>query len=159
MLVHEMNRTECIAVLQRNRVGRLGYAHFEQPCIVPIQLFFDAARDQIYGFSMVGEKVSSMRRNPRVCVEVDEIVDKDHWATVLVLGRYREIHRDPREAEALGRAERLFRERDEWWLPGAAACDAKEHDHAVVYRITVDRLTGRRAARNRLKVPALPATA
>src|SRR5687767_4324701 len=118
MLIHELNRAECFALLQRNSVGRLGYARFEQPHIVPIHFSFDADRNYVYGFSTVGEKVDSMRRNPRVCLEVDEIVDKNHWTTVLVVGRYREIHRDPREAEALRRAEQLFRDRDEWWLPG-----------------------------------------
>jgi hypothetical protein len=41
----------------------------------------------------------------------------------------------------------LFRERDEWWLPGAAKLGSKEHEHVIIYRISVDRVTGRRAAR------------
>jgi nitroimidazol reductase NimA-like FMN-containing flavoprotein (pyridoxamine 5'-phosphate oxidase superfamily) len=159
VLIHELNRAECFALLQRNNVGRLGYARFEQPQIVPIHFSFDADRNYVYGFSTVGEKVESMRRNPRVCLEVDEIVDKNHWSTVLVVGRYREIHRDPREAEALRRAEQLFRDRAEWWLPGAAKLASKEHEHAVIYRISIDRVTGRRAARGRSEAPALAATA
>jgi hypothetical protein len=45
-----------------------------------------------------------------------------------------------------------------WWLPGAAKFGSKEYEHAVVYRLTVDRVTGRRTARNRLKMPAFAAT-
>ena len=159
MLIHELSRAECCGVLQRNSVGRLGYARFDQPYVVPIHFSFDADRNCIYGFSMIGEKVECMRRNPRVCLDVEEIVDKNHWSTVLVVGRYREIHRDPREAEALRRAEQLFRDRDEWWLPGAAKLASKEHEHAVIYRISIDRLTGRRAARGRSEAPALAVTA
>ena len=159
MLIHELNRAECRALLQRNTVGRLGYARFDQPYIVPIHFSFDVERNAIYGFSMVGEKVECMRRNPRVCLEVEEILDKNNWSTVLVVGRYREIHRDAREAEARRRAEQLFRNRGEWWLPGAAKLASKEHEHAVIYRISIDRLTGRRAARGRSEAPALAATA
>lgn len=159
MLVHELNRAECSAVLQRNSVGRLGYALFDQPYIVPIHFSFDAERNCIYGFSTIGEKVECMRRNSRVCLEIDEIIDKNQWITVLAVGRYREIHRDPREAEARRRAEQLFQERPEWWLPGAAKLGAKEHDHAVIYRISLDRMTGRRAGADRHESPVLAATA
>jgi uncharacterized protein len=155
MLIHELSEEECFDILQRNSVGRLGYAHFNQPYIVPIHFSFDADRNCIYGFSTIGEKIERMRSNPRVCLEVDEIVDKNHWNTVLVVGRYREIHRDPPEAEALRRAEQLFNERREWWLPGAGKLGSKEPEHAVIYRITIDRLTGRRAARDEREAAVL----
>jgi uncharacterized protein len=147
MLIHELNRAECLEILQRNSLGRLGYARFDQPYIVPIHFSFDPERNSIYGFSTIGEKVACMRRNPRVCLEVEEIVDKNHWATVLVVGRYREIQRHAREADARRRAEELFRARHEWWLPATAKLGSKEHEHAVIYRISIDRLTGRRAGR------------
>jgi nitroimidazol reductase NimA-like FMN-containing flavoprotein (pyridoxamine 5'-phosphate oxidase superfamily) len=82
-----------------------------------------------------------------VCLEVEEIRDKDHWATVLAIGRYEEIHQNPEEAEGRRRAERLFVQRREWWLPAAARVEGREHPDLVVYRIQVDRLTGRRATR------------
>lgn len=57
------------------------------------------------------------------------------------------------------RAEQLFRNRHEWWLPGAAKLGSKEHERAVIYGISIDRVTGRRAARGRADVPALAAFA
>jgi nitroimidazol reductase NimA-like FMN-containing flavoprotein (pyridoxamine 5'-phosphate oxidase superfamily) len=159
MQIHELNPQQCAEVLSRTHLGRLGCARFDQPYIVPIHFSFDAERNCIYAFSTIGEKFECMRRSPRVCLEVDEIVDKNHWSTVLVVGRYREIHRDPREAESRRRAEQLFKERHEWWLPAAGKLGSKEHEHAVIYRISIDRLTGRRAARGRLEAPVLAATA
>ena len=32
-----------------------------------------------------------MRANPLVCVEEDEVVSSDKWASVIVFGRYEEI--------------------------------------------------------------------
>ena len=47
------------------------------------------------------------------------------------------------------RAGELFGQRREWWLPGAAKTQSGEHEHVVIYRIQIDRLTGRRATRDR----------
>ena len=90
-----------------------------------------------------------MRENPKVCLEVEEIEDKDHWTTVLVAGWYEEIHRSPEHADARLRADQLFQQRHESWLPAAAKTTATEHHQLVSYRIHIDRMTGRRADRDR----------
>ena len=77
-----------------------------------------------------------------------EIDDKGSWTTVVAFGRYEEIHQNPEESEARQRAEQLFMTRHEWWLPGAAKLQGRERaDVVVVYRIQLDRVTGRRATR------------
>jgi nitroimidazol reductase NimA-like FMN-containing flavoprotein (pyridoxamine 5'-phosphate oxidase superfamily) len=149
MLIHELTAKDCAEVLSRIDLGRLGCARFDQPYIVPIHFSFDAERHCLYAFSTIGQKIYWMRQNPKVCVEVEEFADKNHWTTVLVTGRYEEIHQDPDENESRKRAEQLFKRRREWWLPGAAKAESGEHQDVVVYRIQIDGLTGRRAARNR----------
>ena len=76
-------------------------------------------------------------------------MEKDSWTTVVAFGRYEEIHRNAAEGEARRRAEQLFMARGEWWLPAAAHVLGRDHHDVVVYRIQIDRLTGRRAARSR----------
>ena len=149
MLIHELTPAECREVLTRTELGRLGCSRFDQPYIVPITFSFDAEHDCVYAFSTIGQKVEWMRENPKICLEVEELGDKNHWTTVLVIGRYEEIHQSPAEAEARQRAERLFQRRHEWWFPGAAKLQSGEHQHVVVYRIRIERVTGRRAARDR----------
>jgi nitroimidazol reductase NimA-like FMN-containing flavoprotein (pyridoxamine 5'-phosphate oxidase superfamily) len=128
-------------------VGRLACALFNQPYIVPVHFSFDAERSCVYAFSTVGQKIEWMRKNPSVCLEVDEIADRNHWTTVLVFGRYHEIQRRPEDAEERRRAEQLFQLRHEWWLPGAGKVPSQDHHEMVIYRIDIDRLTGRRVAR------------
>jgi nitroimidazol reductase NimA-like FMN-containing flavoprotein (pyridoxamine 5'-phosphate oxidase superfamily) len=41
----------------------------------------------------------------------------------------------------------LFQQRPEWWLPAAAKVGSRERHAVVVYRIRIDRLTGRKAAK------------
>jgi nitroimidazol reductase NimA-like FMN-containing flavoprotein (pyridoxamine 5'-phosphate oxidase superfamily) len=149
MQIHELTADECFTVLERSHLGRLGCARENQPYVVPIHFSFDAQRRCVYGFSAVGQKVDWMRSNPKVCLELDDIGDKDHWTTVIAVGRYEEIHHAAHEAEARRRAEQLFRQRREWWLPGAAKLGALEHEDVVIYRIQIDRVSGRRASRDR----------
>lgn len=149
MLIHELTPEQCTEVLARASLGRLGCARAGQPYIVPILFSFDPDRTCLYAFSLIGQKITWMRENPKVCLEVEEITDKNHWTTVVVTGRYEEIHQAPAEAEARLRAQQQLRQREEWWLPGAGKVTSREHPHMVIYRITIDRLTGRRAERDR----------
>ena len=91
-----------------------------------------------------------MRDNPKVCVEIEDIANKDWWTTVLALGRYEEVGDDPAEAETRHRIWRLFQQRSEWWLPAAAKVGGRERHNAVVYRIAIDRVSGRRSMRQRV---------
>ena len=150
MFIHDLKLDECSEVLGRNDVGRLGCARFDQPYVVPIHYAFDAERNCLYSLSAIGRKVEWMRENPKVCVEVEDIKDKNNWITVLAIGRYEELDRVPEHAETRRRAEHLFSRRREWWLPAAGKTGARESLDLVVFRITIDRLTGRRATRSEL---------
>lgn len=149
MVIHELTPVQCAEILRQTNLGRLACAHDGQPYVVPIIFSFDDERHCIYGFSTVGQKVRWMRENPLVCLEVDTIEDRNRWQTVIVFGRYEEIHDSPAEAAARRRAEALFQQRSEWWFPAAAKVGGSERHAVVVYRIQIDRMTGRRAARDR----------
>jgi nitroimidazol reductase NimA-like FMN-containing flavoprotein (pyridoxamine 5'-phosphate oxidase superfamily) len=114
-----------------------------------VSLAYDATSNSLFGVSADGKKITWMRRNPRVCVEVEDIDDRFHWTTVVINGMYEEIppvakHEDARQ-HALG----LFKTRSEWWLPALGKVGDREQHSLVVYRILIDTMTGRRAARKR----------
>ena len=148
MVIHLLTFEECKAIVARSVVGRLACARDGQPYIVPIFIWFDDPSSCLYGFSTVGRKVEWMRRNPKVCVEVEEIDDPLHWTTVLVTGRYDEIG-DEHEADALRiRAQELLEQRQTWWLPATANLSTgEEREHVVFYRIHVVAMSGRRTSR------------
>jgi len=147
MIVHDLSPAECAEFLKQSDLGRLACTHEGQPYIVPIHFSFDPDRKCLYSFSTVGQKIAWMRENPKVCVEVDDIADKDHWTTVLAFGRYEEMDESPADKAARQTAQELFQQRPEWWFPAAAKRGAREHHAMVIYRVQIDRLTGRRASR------------
>jgi uncharacterized protein len=148
MLIHDLTSDECVRLLQRNSVGHLGCAKDDEPYVVPIHYSFDAAQQAVYVVSTVGQKVEWMRANPRVCLTVDEIADKDHWSTVVLNGSYEELD-DPRASDdARQRAQQLFSQRKEWWLPAMAKHSRDATHNVVVFQIRVERMTGRRSRRS-----------
>lgn len=146
MLIHELTADECRTVLGRAAYGRLGCARGDQPYVVPFVFQLDPAGACAYSVSTVGQKIDWMRENPKVCIEVDEIVDQFNWTSVLAFGRYEEISDARRDEDLRRKATALFQQRSHWWLPALARlASGKEHHSTVVYRIVIDRLSGRRA--------------
>jgi uncharacterized protein len=146
MLIHELTEDECGAILERTNLARLACSRHDQPYIVPIHFDFDGG--SFFSFSTLGQKIDWMRANPKVCVEVEDITDKSHWTTVIAFGRYQELTDASADRALRNRARELFEKRREWWLPAAAKLASAEHAIPVVYRIRIDRLSGRRAARS-----------
>jgi hypothetical protein len=150
MVIHGLTPDECREVLGRSRHGKLACARDGQPYVVPISFYLDPEENCAYSFSAVGQKIEWMRGNPKVCLEVDEIVDQFHWTTVVAFGRYEEIPDSRQHTDARRRAHELLQGHAEWWLPGIGRLNATEgHPTSVIYRIHIDRMTGRRADRPR----------
>jgi uncharacterized protein len=145
MIVHELTRDECDHMLSRRHLARLACARHNQPYVIPVSFTFDPTARALVGFATVGQKIEWMRDNPKVCVEIDEIIDDIHWTTVVVNGSYEEI--DSADGTQLARAQELFQSRHAWWLPATARpTDDAEHAIHVFYRIVIREITGRRTS-------------
>jgi uncharacterized protein len=150
MLIHDLAFDECVQLLKRNSVAHLGCAKDDEPYVVPIHYSFDAERHVIYVVSTLGQKVEWMRANPRVCLTVDEITDKNHWTTVVLNGLYEEIGDVDDSDEARTRSQQLFQQRKEWWLPAMAKHSPDHPRKVVVFQIRISGMTGRRSLRGDL---------
>ena len=152
MQIHDLNREECAGVLSAADVAHLACARRGEPYVVPIHFSFDAERHCVYGVSAIGQKVEWMRANPRVCLAVEHVSDKNHWKTVVITGTYEELRNVADAEDAQRRCLRLFERRTEWWLPAMAARLGQDYHGVVLFRIRIDRMTGRAAARDQ-KIP------
>ena len=148
MLIRDLAFDECVQVLRRNSICHLACAKDGQPYVVPIHYSFDAEQHTIYLLSTGGQKVEWMRANPRVCVAVDEISDKNHWTTVILNGVYEELSNRDDTSDARQRPHQLFQERKEWWLPALAKHSRDTSYEVVIFQIRIDRMTGRRSRRS-----------
>jgi nitroimidazol reductase NimA-like FMN-containing flavoprotein (pyridoxamine 5'-phosphate oxidase superfamily) len=155
MLITELTVDECRAILKGTNLGRLSCVRYSQPYTVPI--YFDFADDYLYSFATLGKKIQWMRTNPRVCVEVDDILDQFNWTTVIVEGRYEELTSEPAHEAARKRAYALFRNRPDWWYPAGGKTEKNRSTPErtpVIYRVVVESVSGRVASRTRTSARA-----
>lgn len=151
MLIHDMTRQASIDLLARMRLGRLACAHEGQPYITP--MYFVYCDGSLYSFSTLGQKITSMRANPLVCVEADELATPQDWATVIVLGKYEELPDTPQYGMYRKRAYDLLRRRPVWWEPGYAktVLYGKARPMEFIYfRIHIDQISGHRGVPERV---------
>lgn len=125
--------------------GRLGCAFENQPYVVPI--YFACEADYLYVLSTKGQKIEWMRRNPNVCVQVDQITTDTNWVSVIVKGSYQELV-EPQFTDERQRARKLLDKRVRWWQTALAERQSKSEDELIAplfFRIRADSVTGMRA--------------
>jgi nitroimidazol reductase NimA-like FMN-containing flavoprotein (pyridoxamine 5'-phosphate oxidase superfamily) len=146
MVVTDMQRPECIELLTRNRLARLGCVHNGLPYVVPLS--YAADERWVYAVSTVGQKIDWLRENPVACIEVDEIGGADHWMSVVITGHFEELPDTPELHEARTHAYDLLKRDASWWEP-AYEHVGKPEPHTldpVYFRVSMDVVTGRRVA-------------
>lgn len=147
MILRDMTRAECEATLSTNSIGHLGCISGNRPYVVPIHYVYQ--KRLFYSFSLRGKKIDSLRFNPRVCVQVEQLVTSEEWKSVLLEGLYRELPDDEKNHGEHMRAWQLLEERGNWWEPGAYKPEGVAHPDAqtrpVFYRVEIDTLSGRQA--------------
>ena len=143
MLIQRMSETQCRRVLEKATLGRLACARENQPYVVPTYFAFDGT--SVYGFSTLGQKISWMRANPRVCLEIDEHISHDQWLSVIVTGHYEELPDMPAYTAARHHAHKMLQQRPMWWEPGATPAAHRNNVDPflpIYYRIRIDEITG-----------------
>jgi Predicted flavin-nucleotide-binding protein len=81
---HDLDRDECIAILDRNHIGRIAYSFRDRVDITTISYVYDDV--WLYVRTEVGDKLVTMAHNRWVAFEVGEIDGIFDWRTVVVRG-------------------------------------------------------------------------
>ena len=70
-------------------IGRIG-CHFDDlTYVVPISYAYDGT--YIYAHSFNGMKMEMMRKNPKVCFEIDDTKNLSNWQSVICWGEFEEL--------------------------------------------------------------------
>jgi uncharacterized protein len=92
---------EIEALLRTAIVARIACSHPNEPrpYLVPLAYGYDG--EAIYAHTGPGTKLTYLRANPLVTIEVDAAEAADHWQSVVAEGRFEELSGEER-ARALG---------------------------------------------------------
>jgi nitroimidazol reductase NimA-like FMN-containing flavoprotein (pyridoxamine 5'-phosphate oxidase superfamily) len=149
-MIAELTESEMESLLRRQVVGRIGCHADGLVYVVPVNYVYDAG--SIYGQTGQGMKVDMMRRNPSVCFEVDQVDDIGNWQSVIGWGTYEELSGKEASDVTNRLVARLMqmvatgRSAHHYHLTGSSIRDAYTAGRgvaAIVYRIRLDRKTGR----------------
>jgi len=132
-----LSETQTRDLLQTAPVGRLGCIVEGGPYVVPISYIVEG--NSIYSHSLAGTKISAMRENPRVCVQVDKIETSLRWTSVLAFGTFEELTDDEERHRVMNKL--LYRFPLLTPVESTLARDAGSTE-VVVFRIKIDKLTG-----------------
>lgn len=132
-----MSSDEARKLFQVARAGRLGCIVNGEPYVVPVNFHLDG--DSLYAHSLPGLKISSLRENPRACVQIDQVENDLRWRSAIAFGAYEEITKPNERADILNKLLREF----PMLTPVEAAITADgASQQVIVFRIRIERLTG-----------------
>ncbi len=143
MIVKELTQRECIDILMASSLGHLACAKDNRPYVVPITFTF--ADNHIYSFSLTGQKIEWMRKNPQVCLQVDDFKEGRAWKSVVVQGVYEELPDRIGSKREREHAWSLLSKHANWWEPDGLKPSPAAGTSHVFYRIQIETLTGRHA--------------
>lgn len=88
-MLGNLNDTEIEEVLQEQFLGRIGCSTNDMTYIVPVSYAYDGR--YIYVRTKGGMKAEMIRKNHKVCFEVEAFVNMANWRTVIAWGKCEEI--------------------------------------------------------------------
>ena len=135
-------------LLHDNVLGHLGCNDGFNTYVYPTNYIYDGKF--IICHSQAGSKIQVMRRNKRVCFQVDEIKNFTSWRSVMLLGEYQELNDERERYNAIKVfTDLLLRIKisETALLPGTKKQNSHLHWQGNIrpniYRIVIDEKTGR----------------
>lgn len=136
-MMRMLSDEETRQLFQMARIARLGCIVNDEPYVVPINCHLEG--DHLYSHSLFGLKIEGLRKNPRACVQVDQIESDLRWRSAIAFGNYEEVTKPNERADVLstllGRFPMLTP------VESAIAVDGGSPE-VIVFRINIERLTG-----------------
>ena len=90
-MIQDLATKEGKQLLKDNYIGHLSFIAGDWPYSIPITYYYSKGQNTIISYAAEGHKIRSMRENPNVSLEVNEIDSVSHWKSVLVHGKFEEL--------------------------------------------------------------------
>jgi nitroimidazol reductase NimA-like FMN-containing flavoprotein (pyridoxamine 5'-phosphate oxidase superfamily) len=144
-----LTKDEMNNLLSSHYIARLGCCENGKPYIVPVTYAYDPFMQDIFGVSGEGMKMQIIRRNPRVCIEVESIKDIANWQSVIAWGEMEELNgADARNTlhEFVKKVTSLINDENDMqvkFLRDISYSGGEGKAGVVVYRIRIKEWTGK----------------
>ncbi len=89
-MLEKLDEAEIDAFLEKQTIGRIGCCADGKPYVVPVSYVYDGSF--FYCHTHEGMKIDMMRKNPKVCFEVDAYLHSATWESAITWGDFIEIN-------------------------------------------------------------------
>lgn len=146
----DLSHKECIALLNENYIGHLGFIADGKPYTIPITFYYDQ-KDSILAYTGEGHKINAMRENPNVSIQVGDIENVQNWQSVLVHGVFEEVEGSEAKfllhkfADGVKSVVSKLEATNPQYISEVTS-DVYASGITVVYRIKIEEITGKKMA-------------
>ncbi len=140
-MLGDLNKKELIDLLESQVFGRLGCSIDGMTYIVPINYVY--RNNAIYAHSGNGKKIEMMRANPKVCFQVDEILDTFRWKSAILWGDFIELQDEERQQAMQGIIHRIMPLTDRPTEQPSHGIQPEKHNDIIVFKIEISKVTGK----------------
>jgi len=95
----ELNSDQIEELMNDQFIARIGCFADGVTYVVPVSYAYDGTF--VYGRAFDGMKISMMRKNPKICFEVDNTKNLANWQSVIAWGEFEEIKENKERRNAL----------------------------------------------------------
>lgn len=95
----KMTNEEIDILLKKQLIGHIGCHADGITYVVPISYVYDGT--YVYAHSLKGMKIDIMRRNPKVCFQVDDTKNLANWQSAVCQGEFEELVEHDEQRDAL----------------------------------------------------------
>src|SRR5205807_10216109 len=96
--VRELDNHEIEEIIARRDYGHLACCDGGEPYVVPIHYAYD--KGYIYIYTTQGKKSEILSKSPRICLQIEEVMDNSDWTSVIVYGEAQELTDEAERAKA-----------------------------------------------------------
>lgn len=145
-MLGQLTETKMKSILSSQVLGRLACTDGKHPYVVPVTYAYDGK--YIYGQTNFGKKLSLLRKNANICLEVDLITGMCNWQSVVVYGKFEELKDEKKTKARVKLFDKVFPLKTNSAIhPFEHGVTSKVDDSTrvkyVMYRIKIKKLTGR----------------
>ncbi|RZJ77532.1 MAG: pyridoxamine 5'-phosphate oxidase family protein [Flavobacterium sp.] len=140
-MLGDLNKRELLEFLEQQVFGRLGCHADGETYIVPINYVY--RNNAIYAHSGKGKKINMMRTNPKVCFQVDEIINTFRWKSAILHGNYSELGGEERQQAMQGIIHRIMPLTNRPSEEPSHGIDPAAHSDIIVFKIELTAVSGK----------------
>lgn len=140
-MLGDLTKKEIIDLLESQVFGRLGCSLDGETYVVPINFIYQ--NNAIYAHAGAGKKIEMMRANPRVCFQVDEILDTFNWKSAILFGDFVELKNEERQQVMQGIIQKIMPLTNRSTEQPSHAIEPEKHSNLIVFKIDIIKVTGR----------------